>query len=1189
MALAKSIVPLPIDRGLDTKIDIKQEEPGFLRTAENVVYETIKLLKKRNGYDNVPLLDINDAMIEDALSLSKFNNELIVLTKNKLYAQSQAYDRFVQKGSLYSTTNTSNSIIRNSRNQSQASSMVVENFEVYAWTDSSGGVRYSVQDSLNKTFIVSDALVVASGNRPKVGRIQNNVYIFYADGANIRYKKFSILAPSSLSSAVTVQTDLDTTAPLYDIESVQSKMFVAYNSNVAGSQLRLFNINSAESVSSVVSFATQIADSAINLTSDAQSRIILSWSDGTAVKYLIYSFSFAASILGVTTIETINNVVNVTVEQNGGDYLFFYEISDTNAKNHYVKKAEGDLQGNVSNISVLIRSVGLSSRAFKYDDTIFLCVVHESALQSTYFLIDSNGVVLNKMNSQNAEGLIDYGTLRKVYVSGSTALITNQVKGRLVSENGTFDTVNGVNTNTISFDPENKFQDAFSQDNLHICAGILKMYDGASVVEHGFHLYPEDLEQISPVEITTEITVQGQAENKETQVIKFSNVPNAGAFTIDIEGQVTNSIPYTAVAADIKTELEALSNITTVTVIGSFATQQFVIRFDDPVFGLDLLTIPTNTLNNSGSATTPTIYFDTVGNAEVKEHQTITFDEVPIEGSFKMVVGAETTTAINYSMTASEVKFALESLTAITTVTVTGNFSSGFNITFDNPVTGIPQIEITENTLSAVASVVGEMSDGNYGYVAVYRWTDNNGREHLSAPTPQALQVILNGGTDTQSVQVRVPTLRVTEKENVIIDVYRTEANGTIYYKITSSTNPTLNSKTVDYIDFTDTISDAELITRELLYTTGGVLENIAAPSCNLITIFNNRLAVVGEERNRLIFSKLTEEGKPVEFTDLIYKDVDDYGGPISTILTMDDKLLIFEKDATLYMTGDGPNNLLQQDSFTNPELIASDIGSLNPDSAVLTPNGIMFKSRKGIWQVSRGLSLEYVGARVEQFNDSTITSADIVGELNQIRFTTSEELALVYNYNLDKWATFTNHGAKSAVVLGNDYYYLREDGLLYKENRNTFSDASSPIKFRMETGWLSFNQLQGFQRVYCALILGTYKSAHKLRVKVAYNFVDAYVQEQIIDVTDFVDTTAYGDYSPYGDPSTVNYGGNLDGSLYQLRIDMERQKCQSIKILIEDAQDQVGEGLTLSAITLKVGAKQGEFKMGASNKFGVS
>jgi len=243
-----------------------------------------------------------------------------------------------------------------------------------------------------------------------------------------------------------------------------------------------------------------------------------------------------------------------------------------------------------------------------------------------------------------------------------------------------------------------------------------------------------------------------------------------------------------------------------------------------------------------------------------------------------------------------------------------------------------------------------------------------------------------------------------------------------------------------------------------------------------------------------------------------------------------------------------------------------------------------MFKSRKGIFQLDRGLNLSYIGAAVEDYNDLTITSAKVVGEVNQVRFTTTGD-CLVYNYQLGLWGTFDNHQAISAETVGNDYYYVRNDSILFKEDRESFSDNGSSINMSIETGWMSFNQLQGFQRIYKMLILAGYKSPHQLRIQVAYDFNEAWVEEKIITPNaDFLSNSRYGDDSPYG--SGTPYGG--DGNVYQARFDFSRQKCQSIKLRISDLQSESGEGLSLSVFTIEMGGKKGLFKPGQNRIYGV-
>lgn len=977
MALSKQDVAIPISGGLETKIDPKQEEVGYFRKVENVVFETVKQLRKRNGYDAIRLEDISEVLISNAKKLARFKEELIMLTDSKLYSFSNTLEKFVERGDIYNVDTEEERVYQDSGNQNDVDALSIESLRIYTWEDSTGGVYYSVQDVDQNNFIVSRGIVSATGENPVLGNIGSTVYIFYGDGVNINYRSFGVPTPTTLTSEVTVNTNRDTVNGLIDAESCGDKILIAYNGSTV---LSIFSVDATGLPSSVLGITGETADNALDLTCDNAERVVVTYSDGTDVKYTVYPITLITTpILAPTVIESIADVTTCcSVEISAGVYKMYYEVAQASNSNNYVKQADAVLAGTVTNIAVFKRSVGLAARAFRRESVTYVPVVHESTLQSSYFLLHEDGVVVTKFSNQTAGGVLNFGVLPQFSDLEDdryfTAFLT---RTRLRGDNGTFFSNNGIASVIIDFSPDNSYSSAELANNLHICSGILRMYDGSTVSEHGFHVFPETLTQDS------------------------------------------------------------------------------------------------------------------------------------------------------------------------------------------------------------TATTGGSISDGNYSYLAVYKWTDNYGQDHRSAPTQAELTTVLSGGTSTQTNTITVPTLRLTEKDRVSIELYRTEDSGTTYYLVTDPTSPTLNDTTIDTINIVDTISDTDLIDNELLYTTGGVLENIPAPACGEVEVFNNRLAISQRGANRVFFSKEIGEATPVEFTDIIYRDVDPVGGAITTLQAMDEKLVIFEEDACFFMSGDGPNNLGAQDTFTLPEIVASDIGTITPDSAILTPNGIMFQSRKGIWQLSRGLQMEYIGAKAELFNDQTVTSAQIVGELNQVRFILDVDRALVYNYNLDRWATFENHGGISSVTIKNDYYYLREDSTLFKENRTSFSDNTSPIKMRLETGWMTLANLQSFQRIYHAMILASYKSDHKLRVKVAYDFKEAWVQEEILTPTDFLTATAYGVDTPYGAGSP--YGG--DGALYQFRLNFTIQKCQSIKLCIEDIQSTAGEGLALSGITFRVGLKEGTNKLPAANK----
>lgn len=94
----------------------------------------------------------------------------------------------------------------------------------------------------------------------------------------------------------------------------------------------------------------------------------------------------------------------------------------------------------------------------------------------------------------------------------------------------------------------------------------------------------------------------------EVQNLDFGAVPDAGQFTINFDGQITAAILFSAVAADIKTALENLSNVDTVNVTGDF-TSGFEIEFTGALAGLPLdeLTIETNTLEESSNPVAITV------------------------------------------------------------------------------------------------------------------------------------------------------------------------------------------------------------------------------------------------------------------------------------------------------------------------------------------------------------------------------------------------------------------------------------------------------------------------------------------------------------------------------------------------------------------------------------------------------
>lgn len=487
---------------------------------------------------------------------------------------------------------------------------------------------------------------------------------------------------------------------------------------------------------------------------------------------------------------------------------------------------------------------------------------------------------------------------------------------------------------------------------------------------------------------------------------------------------------------------------------------------------------------------------------------------------------------------------------------------------------------LTSNTASGAIT-----SSGVYRVTAVYEWIDGFGQIHQSAPDTK-LTVTMGVADDT--ISVIVPTLRLTSKTGDRVDVkivvYRTIDGG---IEVLYRDNEATNDLTVDAVSITLTQADSTLRTKAVLYTTGGILENIAPPSASIVLKHKNRLFLAGlEDVNQVAYSKEFVSGEGVAFSDAFILQVDPRGGPIKSLGVLDDKLIIFKEDRAFALSGDGPLDTGAQNDYFSPFLISGDTGCREQESIAITPNGLIFKSDKGIYLLDRSLTMQYVGSPVENYNSLNVTSSTILEDNNEVRFTTSDGQALIYNYFFDQWSTFTNYQAVSAINVLGAYHHLRSDGQVRRETQG-YLDAGGKIKMAIETSWLAFANLQGYQRIYRYAFLGDFVSSHITRVKLAYDYEEAFTETVYFNVDTGLDLSYYGDDPTYGDSDV--YGGSGSG-VYQFSSKPRRQKCESMKFRIEDIDNQVLEGggsFNLVGLTLEIGQKGTINKMRGSKRIG--
>lgn len=524
------------------------------------------------------------------------------------------------------------------------------------------------------------------------------------------------------------------------------------------------------------------------------------------------------------------------------------------------------------------------------------------------------------------------------------------------------------------------------------------------------------------------------------------------------------------------------------------------------------------------------------------------------------------------------------------------NLSGGYLNSYDG-------YQIVENGFHVfpeeMSIVVGSGGAGlqaqTYFYSATYEWSDNQGNLWRSAPSIPSGPFVIGTG-DQLSAIVNVPTLRLTNKTQnpVKIVLYRWSTAQQIYYQVTSIQVPIPNNKTIDSIAYNDSASDASILGNNILYTNGGVVENIGAPACVTSTIFDSRLWLIdAEDRNLLWFSKQVIEATPVEMSDLFTIFVPPSSGaqgptgPMTCLAPMDDKLIIFKKNAIYFLNGVGPDNTGANNQYSQPVFITGTIGCENQNSIVMTPNGLMFQSDKGIWLLGRDLSTQYIGKDVEAYNSNIVLSSLTVPATNQVRFTLNSGMTLMYDYFVNQWGTFFGIPGVSSTIYKGLHSFINSQGQALQETPGLYVDGSNPVLMSFTTGWLNLAGLQGYQRIYRMYILGNYQSPHTLNVGIAYDYDSA--------VSQLIPITPLNYSSPWGGDTTWGSGAEWGGpsQVEQWQVNFQKQSCQTFQLSLNEFFDSslgtpTGAGLTISGMDLVYGQSKGFPRdIGKDNKVG--
>lgn len=473
-------------------------------------------------------------------------------------------------------------------------------------------------------------------------------------------------------------------------------------------------------------------------------------------------------------------------------------------------------------------------------------------------------------------------------------------------------------------------------------------------------------------------------------------------------------------------------------------------------------------------------------------------------------------------------------------------------------------------------------------FAATYERTDAQGNIVRSAPSAQVSFTIATN--NEIEVKVTLPTIGFTELATDIV-LYCTQENGSTLYEA-------LRRRVVDggayaggdgFYTFTvtkttlDSQLTGSLLTPKLqaLYTTGNALSNIQPRGHSVAELHQDAYFHVDATRPKtdIYYSKRFFPGLGIEHSDELYVQCSPWGGEMNALVSMDEKLFIFKERAIFVTQGTPPSSTGLGGGYVQPRMIDGAIGCKHRNAVARIPQGIMFLSDSGIYLLTRGEQVQFIGHGVRYYTDTyNYCCATTVPEKHIAIFSsrTSGDAAdaLVYNYLYEQWSAWNGpYTSVKGVTRANGRAYVFDDtdDKVYAMNSSTVLDNGSTNFLVAHTGWFIFDELDGYANLDDAVLLADNNADHTLRVKAQYN------HEPYWEFDETYDSSALENYD-----YTSYYGGGLTSvvadNAYKLSISSTRRRIDSIRYAFQSTGD-----VTITALTFNVSVKRGLTRLGSA------
>ena len=452
---------------------------------------------------------------------------------------------------------------------------------------------------------------------------------------------------------------------------------------------------------------------------------------------------------------------------------------------------------------------------------------------------------------------------------------------------------------------------------------------------------------------------------------------------------------------------------------------------------------------------------------------------------------------------------------------------------------------------------------GTFVYRITWRWSNGSGDTERSTTATYGENAVASKqhGID---IAEWLCTLKNEDYGNAypVVEIWRTTANPTVdspTYLITDPSGTAVSYVTIDGSGerttvITDNTADSTLIGNKVdpYY---GQLEPIAPPSATIVARDADRLFLAGVagRPGEIHYSRQRADGEVAEFNDALVVQVPESEGAIAALAFLNETLVAFCETGIYMLPGQGFNNDGSGQNYGPPRLISGDVGAVSAEAVAALPDGIIFKSEKGWHLLDRAWQVQYIGAPVEDYDSDTVNGITVMPDKHEVRIATSGRM-LVWNTRANAWSEweFTG-GVNSTVIWKGRHVIATNSGSSILVDDQDYSNVDYALD--IETAWIKLDGLQGFSRARFLRVLGEYRSAHSLRVRVARNY-----------------RKSGGDWA-WDDDKYWTATATEAGDALRVRHRLSKQKCEAIKVRLTDVDEDPGAAFSTAPSVLESGS----------------